>query len=296
MSNQGQSRATIDKQRCIASALSIGLQIADSFASKQAWGRFNFWHFDANAGCGWNNSVDVPGSPIVFHAMADEYLSHMQRQAFFCDINDAALHDLQNRLARNRSHLENSFLFHGDNEEALEVFAERIAACERKPEKAIGCVIVDPNQYWNRNSKGEGPPVRSVQGFSRRFPKIDLVLNLNTRLYKLAKAHPWGNSWPCPRDVLAGLNKKHWLVKRTQVGGNEFLLAVGRNTETGDHRRIGLHKLESLDGEEIISRVAGSRQGKLFDAPPLRELPGVSEASDLSSRASGGSAASEVSL
>lgn len=296
MTTQGQSRATIDKQRCIASALSIGLRIAESFAIKQRWKQFNFWHFDANAGCGWNALAKVPGSPLVFHAMADEFLARMQRQAFFCDLNEGALHELQNRLSHNRDHLRSSYLFHGDNEDALAVFAERIRSCETKPEHAIGCVIVDPNGYWYRDKDGVGAPTGAVAAFTGAFPKIDLVLNLNTRFYRLARTKPWGSNMPPPRDLLSSLSKRYWLVKRTSVGGDEFLLAVGRNKQTGDHRCLGMHKLESLEGQEIVSRVEGGRQGKLLDAPSLPDVCGVPDASDLPSSANSGPPPSELPL
>lgn len=262
MTVQGQSRATIDKQRCLASALSIGLRIANSFAQKNPWSQFNFWHFDANAGSGWNQAVDVPGSPIVFHTMADEHLTKMRRAAFFCDINEKSLRELQFRLAAERNHIETSYLFHGDNTEALEVFGCRIAEVEN-PRHAIGCIIVDPNGYWYKSKEGVGAPTAAVRAFTGAFPKIDIVLNLNTRWYRMARTHPWGSAIPSPRDVLAGLNKKHWLIKRTQVGGDDFLLAVGRNTATGDHRCIGMHKAESEEGQYIFNMGEGGRQAEL---------------------------------
>lgn len=281
MSVQGQSRATTDKQRCIGSALSIGIKIASAGARKRSWSRFNFWHFDANAGSGWNDTVNVPGSPLVFHAMADEHLSHLTRAAFFCDKNETALERLQSRLAANRSHLESSFLIPGDNEEALEVFGDRIANVE-SPQHAIGCVIIDPNGYWYRDKSGIGAPTRITRLFAQAFPKIDLVLNLNTRFYKMARSHAWGSDIPSPREVLASLHKQHWLVRRTQVGGDEFMLAVGRNTPTGDHRAIGMHRLESAEGQHILAMVEGGRQGKLpYEAAPLHHIRGIPGASSV---------------
>lgn len=251
---QGQSTVTIDKERCLGSALTIGMKIADG---KFGGRGFSYWHFDANAGSGWNDRVGVEGSPIVFHRVADQYLKGLKREPFFCDINVAALQKLSIRLGN-----WPGYLFPGDNEDALYVFAERIRQVER-PEFAIGSVIVDPNGYWYRNAKGEGAPVKSLIRFAAVFPRIDIVLNLNVRTYKLQRAR--GQDVSPPADIFESLQKKHWLVRITQAGGDQFLLAVGRNVETGDHKRLGFHKLESDGGRHIMTIANGGRQGKLFD-------------------------------
>ena len=49
----------------------------------------------------------------------------MARAAFFCDINKNALIELRTRLT-NPSWQWSSYLMPGDNEEAIEVFAETI--------------------------------------------------------------------------------------------------------------------------------------------------------------------------
>jgi hypothetical protein len=262
MGEQGQSfEATIDKERCLGSALAIGMSIATAKFSGRG---FCYWHFDANAGSGWNRQAGVDGSPVVFHRIADAYLTGLKRQAFFCDLNAAALDELSKRLGR-----WPAYLFGGDNEEAIEVFAERIRQAE-KPHFALGSVIVDPNGYWYRNAKGEGAPVKALTRFAAEFPRIDIVLNLNTRSYKLQRAQ--GHDVKPPIEVLASLHKTHWLVRRTQAGGDQFLLAVGRNVETGDHKRLGFHKLASVEGNHIMAIVEGERQKGLFDAAPVQQL------------------------
>jgi hypothetical protein len=59
------------------------------------------------------------------------------------------------------------------------------------------------------------------------------------------------------------LRKKAWLVRLTHAGGCEWLLAVGRNVKTGDHKALQMHDLHSEVGEHIIRRVEGKRQGTL---------------------------------
>lgn len=254
-STQGQSPATIDKERRIASALSIGMRIANArFGGKG----FRYWHFDANAGSGWNGDFDVPGSPLVFHAMADQHLGGMRREAFFCELNGETLGQLAARLGR---YAGQSTLLPGDNDIALDAFAERIRQAE-KPSYAVGSVIVDPNGYWYRNAENKGAsPVKAMLRFVAEFPRIDVVLNLNMRIYRLQKSR--NHSVLPPRAVLGSLNKKHWLVSEANRGGRSFLLAVGRNTPTGDHRQLQLYRLGTPDADHILSRVVGGRQSAL---------------------------------
>lgn len=262
--SQGQSIVTIDKERCLASALTIGMKIAD--AKLGQW-NYPYWHFDANAGSGWNEEVGVDGSPVVFHLIADALLRGLKRRAFFCDHNGNAMNRLYVRLAK---WSDTSCCFPSDNEKALAVFAECIRQTENKPDLAIGSVIVDPNGYWYRNANGEGAPVKSLTRFAAEFSRIDIILNLNTRIFKMQRAN--GQDVLGPRDVLASLRKKHWLVRRTQAGGDQFLLAVGRNIETGDHQRLGFHQLDSDAGRHIMTLAEGKRQGKLFDDKPISQL------------------------
>lgn len=253
---QGQSSATLDKERHLASALSISMRI---LSGKFAGRGYRYWHFDANAGCGWNDEVDVIGSPIVFHRVADQYLIGMDREAFFCDLNSNAIKQLELRLQNESRESQRSFLFPYDNEEVLEVFAEYIRKSGERKEYATGSVIVDPNGYWYRDKNGQGAPIKALTEFTKEFPRIDVILNLNTRAYKLQRSHE--HNVMRPADVLASLNKSDWLVKRTHTGHNEYLLAVGRNFPTGSH--LQFCKLSSDGGRHIMTMIEGDRQGKL---------------------------------
>lgn len=256
---QGQSIATIDKERCLSSALAIGMQIANT---KFGGRGYRYWHFDANAGSGFNEKVGVPGSPIVALIGADEYLAGMRLDAVFCDRDGEAMAALQQRIQENQKWAKASTLLTADNEDGLKLFAERIRRSGEKPEYAIGFALADPNGYWFRNKDGDGPPIEGLTRLTREFPRIDIGLNLNTRIYRLQKPH--GHVVQEPLAVLGSLNKKHWLVRRTQHGGNEYLLAVGRNVPTDGHSAMGFHKLASPAGQEIINIVSGGRQFDLF--------------------------------
>jgi hypothetical protein len=258
LAGHGQSiEATIDKERCLGAALSMSMKIANA---KFGGRGFSYWHFDANAGSGHNDLVDVPGSPIVFHITADACVTGMRRCAFFCDLNVAALKELYDRRLTTEWKT-NSYLIPGDNEESLDVFAEVIRQSGEKPQYVIGSVLIDPNGWFYRNGAGRGAPVDSLIRFARTFPRIDIVLNLNARTYRLQRGS--GHKVLPPRAVLASLAKAFWLVRCTHHGANDWLLAVGRNMETGDHKKLGFWKLESAEGEAIINKVEGGRQSEL---------------------------------
>ena len=105
-------------------------------------------------------------------------------------------------------------------------------------------------------------PLVGLPLFAAKFPRIDIILNLNARTYRMQRGD--GQAVMPPRDVLASLHKRHWLVRRTRFGsGNDWLLSIGRNVETGEHRAMGFHKLDSPMGRDTMMRVEGQRQGDL---------------------------------
>ena len=269
---QGQSLATIDKERRIGAALAVGMQITSSnFAGKG----YRYWHFDANCGPGWNDAVGVPGSPLVFWQVAEAYLSGVAPAPFFCDINREAMAELAKRLAANHT-ATRSVLLPGDNQEAIEVFAECIRRSER-PRFAVGSALIDPNGYYYRDRNGVGAPVAALDWFCREFLRIDLILNLNIRTYQLQKSQ--GHAVLPPRELLRSLGKKHWLVGRAYVDSARFVLAIGRNVPTRDHRSLGLFSMESPEAHAILTIAEGKTQHDLPDVPRVFAPPGISRSS-----------------
>jgi hypothetical protein len=256
--DHGQSRATIDKERRIGALLATNMRI---IGRRFGGSRFRYFHFDANAGSGWNDLIDVPGSPRVFWDLADQYLQNMPFRAFFAEIIKSRTMALLQAIPPAYKHC--SFVFPSDNEEVLQVFAECIRRYER-PDKAMGSILIDPNGWFYRNAKGEGPPLAGLRDFANEFPRIDIALNINSRTYQLQ--HASGHNVQSPEDVLQSLNKNHWLVSEATYGHSRFLLAVGRNFNTGSHRGLGMHALDSAEGRYIMNRAEGGRQGGLFDA------------------------------
>lgn len=254
---QGQSRATIDKERRIGSALTVCMRIA---ANKFGGKGYSYWHADLNAGSGHNEIINVPGSPLVFYELAHEYLSSLPPEIFFAERRrETAVQLLKHCQASEWQ--GKTYIFPHDNEEVLEVFAECIRQRER-PRFAIGTILIDPNGWFYRNRAGEGPPVDGLLKFVHEFPRIDVVANLNVRTFKLQRAQ--GHRVPDLTELLMSLNKQYWLISRAQYGGDRFIQLIGRNVETGPHKALGIHRVDSPEGREISEWMNGNRQGYLL--------------------------------
>jgi hypothetical protein len=255
--SQGQSAATPDKERKIGSALAISAIIANKKVP-----RFTFPCFDTNSGGGWNDEADCPGSPLVFHTIADQRLQAMRPFLLACDRDESRIVALRKLLQATPHHLERTTLFAGDNEDAVREFERRIERAERNPHFAVGAVICDPNGYWYRAADGLGAPINTLPGFLARHPRIDLIVNLNMRWLRMARAHPWGKDVEEPCALLLGL-RPHWFISRPASGSTDFIICVGRSMETRPHRALGFHDLISDEGKLIIAGGVGGRQGRL---------------------------------
>jgi hypothetical protein len=237
---QGQSALTIDKERRIGAATSVGMRIGNG---KFGGRGFSYFHFDANAGSGWNEQVDVPGSPLVAWVAARECLPGMRFRPYFCDHDPEKMRLLRDALGADPVAAERSVLICDRNEAGLEQFAAAIRASGERPELAVGSVLVDPNGWFYETQC----PVAGLVRFCREFPRVDVVLNLNRRTYEMQRA--CGHAVLSPREVLLQLGKQHWLVCAAAAGQSRFLLAVGRNVQTGAHDATSERGRLILDGK-----------------------------------------------
>lgn len=275
MTVQGQGFGTQRKQELFYHALVLGMRVVTAKATLR---RFPFWLFDGNCGSGWNDEMAVMGSPLAAHFAADNAGLDIARRRFvFCDKDRLRLSALQHRLGSSPGWAGCSRLRCGDNEAELGEFARFVAAHDRPPH-ALGAVIIDPNGYFYRNKNGDGPPIGRLAEFARQFPKIDLILNLNMRAFRLQRSQ--GHCVLPPEEVLQSLNRQHWLVGRINFGNGRFLVAVGRNFSTDQHARMGLFHLDGENGRDIILWAKGRRQPDLFKQPGIPMKVNVVRVSD----------------
>ena len=137
---QGQSDlATEAKVRGLSYALAINLRI---YAQKFAATKFRYWHFDLNAGSGFNDQVGCIGSPLTFLAQAAQ-IGVERYFAGFCDIDADRVKALLSRPEVSND--ERAFVFHGDNAALVGAIPSIIADRGERVEYALGTVVSDDN-------------------------------------------------------------------------------------------------------------------------------------------------------
>lgn len=231
---QGQGEFTTElKQRGLGYAFKVNTTVI----SKWAWARY--FHFDLNAGSGFNEQIGVIGSPITFiNAMRDSGVN--KYHASFVDCEKDAVDSLLPRVSQN----DRCFVHHGDNAAFVSMIPGIISHYGEKPDKAIGTVLCDPNGYQ--------VPVSELQWLNESCPKIDVVIHWNATANKRARY----GVFPAHENlsqVMRLIGKQHWLI-REPASMHQFTLVIGRNMKSGDYRAQGFHHLDSPAGLDILRR------------------------------------------
>lgn len=238
---QGQSDATEYKQRGIGAACAVSLDI---FRRRFGATRFRYWHFDLNAGTGYNDTAGCVGSPIAFIRQAAS-CGVGNFQAHFCDIQAESCAAL---MARGELVNEpRAFVHHGDNREMVLAIPDIIRRYSERPELAIGTVLADPND--------SRVPLDQLEWLSANCPRLDLIINWNSTAPKRvngAAAKGLIDPMPTLAETISRCGKSAWLIREPVGGTHNFTLLIGRNYRVGDHRVLGFHHLDSEKGQQIF--------------------------------------------
>ena len=221
--NQGQSWSTLDKERQLAAFCSQERNILVQQAERAQRenrptilnGRPFYW-IDLNAGCGYNKQFHVPGSPLVFL----DVMFDIPYRAWFIDRDPEATEELKVRLHSHHS-VE---ICTKDNRDAL----VEITRC--LPYNPVGGILADPNTWAYRNGKnGNGIPVEELRQFCACHRRMDLLMNLNTRVFSMMDAHNRNGHVSRYRDLLsleefpAFFNRDYWLISYSHNGHTGFV-------------------------------------------------------------------------
>lgn len=237
---QGQSDATEHKERGLAAAFKVNLTAFKGINARRG-NRCTYWHFDLNSGCGINEEFDCIGSPLAFVRAADA-VGVESYFAGFCDLNQDYLGTLgaMPQIATN----PRCFRFHGDNASLVEAIPDLIRAQGENPKYAFGMVLSDPN--------GAGVPFDEMAALSDACPKLDFVINWNSRLFKLFQSREWGKGKHTLATATNLLNKRHWLIRKP-LGSWRWTLMIGRNYRIGDHKALGFYHWDQPEGQAIFN-------------------------------------------
>lgn len=232
---QGQSAvATELKQRGLGYAFKVNATV---FQKYKTWARY--FHFDLNAGSGFNDEAGCIGSPLTFLAVMRQCGIH-KYHAGFCELND----DRAKALLR-RSELDDMcYVHHGDNRELVYAIPEIISHYGESPQYAIGSVLCDPN--------GTNIPIDELAWLSGECTKMDLIIHWNSTSSKRQR----NGIKPDERSleqVIAELGKRHWLIREPSAM-HQFTLLVGRNMRAGDYKSLGFHHLDSAKGMDLLNK------------------------------------------
>lgn len=242
MDVQGQSRSTEDKERGFASMFAINLRI---FQAK--FPGHIYFHFDLHAGSGWNEKVNVVGSPLLFVDLANDTGVDYRIHAVEQDKGRAST------LAGLLGHSDRAFVHHGDNCDFVPLIPELIRYYGDRPEFAIGSILIDPN---NTN----GIPWNEVASVLGKCPRIDVMCHFPAGAMKrifygvIAKGNEC-ETWKAMSDAIGMFRKKHWLIRDPRFGGpHHFTTLIGRNIAIKEHRSIGFHSLETREGFRLFQK------------------------------------------
>lgn len=238
---QGQGRTTANKIAAIEAFFTQNIAVVrHAIRSEQ------YFHFDLNAGCGFNEVAGCIGSPIAFRNAAVK-ASMPDAWCFCCELDVDAACKLQARTEDD----DRTFVTIGRNQDFIEQIPDIIAEHGGDPELAYGSILIDPNDH-NR----EAIPYDGLRFLADQCPRIDVVFHFPQLAMKrvvcsVAKGrHPESCAKDCfhidelPRII----GKKHLWIKQTEELGN-FALVVGRNTDNiSSDKRTGLARWDSEDG------------------------------------------------
>jgi hypothetical protein len=231
----GQSAdATEIKQRGLSFAFRIGLNVIRKFP------QYRYFHFDLNAGSGFNEEAGCIGSPLAFLS-AVRRIDCSNYFAGFCDNNKEQIKLL---LKRDELDHDRCRIFHGDNAEFLMMVPEMIHRCGERLNYAVGSVLSDPN--------GADVPIDAIVAFARQCPRIDIIFHWNSTITKRLRNGIKPTQITLD-EVTRIVPKRHWLI-REPAGIHQFTILIGRNFVFGDWPSRGFYHLDSARGQDALQR------------------------------------------
>ncbi len=265
---QGQGLSTARKEKGFGWLFWHALQV--SKAAKNS----PYWHFDINAGRGWNEQADCPGSPLVFLEEVEK-TGRLDVRTFFCDLDPEALAVLRGHTTPYLSRLPELCIeaHSGDNASFVDAIPSIIAEEPGRPSFAVGTLVCDPNGR-------HGLPLENLSRFFASFPRIDCILNLNLSLFARVEGCKGSENesiskgfldWPEVRDIIRQMNKKYWLVRNPNPGGKgeRFTIVYGHNHDKRGVKPFrDFFPIDSPNGRDVILNFKRIN-------PTARNLPGM---------------------
>jgi len=238
---QGQSRHTATKIAVLEASFKQNVSVVAT-AIKAS----HYFHFDLNAGCGWNEKANCYGSPIAFRsaACAANFSSAL---CFCCEVNEQSAKLLANKTKHDGS----TFVVCGRNQRFAEMIPHIIRRFGVSPSRAFGSILIDPN-----DQKRSAIPYEELRLVTAECPKLDVFFHFpQLAMKRINGAVAKGTLRQCHAEDCFHIDKMpevigrdYLWIKQTPEMGN-FALVVGRNTDNiNADKSTGLVKWDSDDG------------------------------------------------
>jgi len=239
---QGQGQTTRDKEIGFDAVMRRNARLAKNVMRKNKWVEYSYWHFDLNAGKGWNDTAQVLGSPILaIHAIRDYFQD--KHFCFFVDISGDAIGSLS---VRKEIDPERHFLHLGDNSDFASSIPHLIKAKGEKPYFALGSVYCDPN--------ATDVPMDALAALAKECNRLDIIINVQCTSFKRT-----GSAFPISSLHLM-LQKKYWLIRRHSPSDPwQSTILIGSNGDFDAYESKGLVFLDSPEGQRIARQCEHTR-------------------------------------
>lgn len=234
---QGQSRFTAHKIAGFEAALTQNLSIV------RVIGAPRYFHFDLNAGSGWNDKAGCYGSPIAFREAANK-AGMPAALSFCCEMDLPSARRLQKKTEGDRQ----TYVVAGRNQDFVGMIPYIIKRYGCALGEAYGSILLDPN-----DQRRDAIPYEELRHVTACCPRLDVFFNFpQLAIKRMSASVQKGTLKPefakdCfdideMRDVIG---RDHLWIKQTPAMGN-FALVVGRNFAKVSHdRKTGLHPWDS---------------------------------------------------
>lgn len=238
---QGQSRHTVNKIASLEAFFTQNVAVVRHAIKAQS-----YFHFDLNAGCGFNEIAGCIGSPLAFRAAAQK-AGMPNALCFCCELDFGAATQLQSRTETD----QHTFVTIGRNQDFVEQIPEIIRQHGADPRTSYGSILIDPNDH-----RRDAIPYDGLRLLADQCPKIDVLFHFPQLAMKRIFAGVAKGT--CPEvaaedcfdidQLPTVIGKRYLWIKQTPELGN-FAIVVGRNTDNvNDDKRTGLVRWNSEMG------------------------------------------------
>lgn len=255
MEDYGCGRFTPLKVEHFRHLIKMHLAVAGAVLKRNKWMTPAYHYLDLTAGPGISPDDGTEQAPLVFVRESVDFPFEVRPVFFERDaVTYAALDAAFDRLKLGKPFQLCGI--HADFRDQLVPVLAAMTRCDRG--SALGLLYYDPLPGAEQL---EG--FRSLGEFSKGplLERVDFLFNVSATTVKRMRQQASKRGWPHESlcDLLAGIDKKFWLV-REPFGANQWTFLLGTNwADFKEYKRIHFHRADQPTGAEILRRLEYTR-------------------------------------